>query len=559
MPPNQEPAVVQNQDLAVLHAIGAHPLPHAHYQTPQIPAHIAPAIITADNGLGLMHNLGSSLPAEGVAMGRYHGSMVTPHLVSVAPPPAQNNLMGVSLDYSVTSTDSLQGHVRMLPREQAGNVRQHSGASSSHFPRYDAPLPSNSRTVMLGESRVLLNDGAGPSRNIDSDSGSDSDSMDSNSPSRNFASLIYGVHRYSNYDNDSDDSSETPIELDSSDARELSDLSADSQMSSDVDESSSPSSVSDTSSPTNPSTIRHISSSTATVVISPVPSPAHYSAAASDTINLTLNTTFDSSEGGSPETATTTDEPGPLTLPVLINIADSDSSHVTRHPTAVIDLTAATSSPSGVSESNLPLSSFMSSVTSQDQQLASSSYAEALPSFVPVIQQTLEGAMYIPQQTAGSESGIQLETTRLYGGSIPEGQEVRLATRHCGHPMSVPRRAQLSEREGAVIDGQDIQLVNHSVVQMTQPLPHGPAPQIYASHGQLAQQQPLHSYTHHAHDPAFPSYSTHVPSGSGSMEMPPVVAPIVPMESNTAAVAMGSSVRVLRWQPTLSGGTVLTV
>lgn len=541
MHPSQEAAVVhQNQDMAVLHTIGGPPPPHAHYQTP---AHIGPALIAAEGvqGAGLVGG-------EGVAVGRYHGSLVTPLTSQLVPP--QHNIMGVSLDYSVTSTDSPQSHrVRMLAHEQA-HTHNMDGGATSRFPRRqsDNALPATSRSRMLAESRALamMNDGAGPSRSMDSDSASDNDSMDSNSPGRNFASIIYGVHRFPTYDNDSDDLSEAAIELESNDSmlhRHGIGLSPDSQMSSDADESSSPSSVSDTSSPTNPSTIRHISSNAATRMVSPV----------SDLLPAagTLNSADFEEDGNiSTDTGTSSDEPGPLSLPVLINLADSDTSLVSTSPASVIDLTTTDSRPSESNTSPPSSTNMTVHVSSQSQQMGSHSYGEtAPPSFLPIINHVAESAVFRPAQQSLETDGEVLQVISRHESA-----------RHYGAPVSLQRQVVM---ESNIVESQEVQLVNHGVVQITQPHSHGHASQIYAQQGQLGpghthiiQQQPLHAFSHHAHEHAaqqvFPGYSAHLPLSSEIQQvstLPPLAAPVLPLEP---AVAMGSNVHVLSWQPALS-------
>ena len=441
---------VQSQDMAVLHAIGATP---PHYQVPPMPAHMGPAIIAADGapGQGLM---GPSVPpGEGVA--RYH---VTPHLVSMAPPPSHHNLVGVSLDYA---GESSQGHSsRTLGREQE---RPRGGVATSHFTGSEAGR---------GRGHAMLNDGAGPSGIVDSDSASDNDSIASDSPSRNFASLIYGMNRYSNYD--SDDSSDAPVELDSSDSMlHVGDMSADSQLSSDGDDSS-PSSVSDTQSPTDPSTVRHISRNTATVVISPAPSP---SSAPSSSLNLSLNTTFyTSSDEGSPIATTSADESGTLTLPVLINITESDSTHVTPpRPTSVIDLTTNSPTPTtsqGGPDGNPPLSSRPSSsnamggrVTAQ-RAVAANTYDDVItvsPTYVSMSeQQGLEQEVFMPTQQQGqaslhSNAGHYSGRVLVPRGRVRPREEEEFVA---GQYNSIPHQFQQHDDREDPLSGEDeVQLV----------------------------------------------------------------------------------------------------
>lgn len=566
MQPNHEAAVVQSHDVAVIHALGAPPPPHAVYQTP---AHIPPALITADvtPGPGLFHNPGPPIPGEGVAVGRYHGPMVTAipsHLVSVAPPhhngvSPQHNVVGVSLDYAVSSADTHSVHrTRMLPREQASGVMHQQGAGPSHFPHHDG---ASLRARILNESSplTLFNDGAGPSGSIDSDFTSDNESLYSNSPSRNFASMFYGNQPY-----DSDDSSENPIELESGDSmiyghgREISDLSTESQMSSDIDDASS--SDSDSNSPSD----ILISGSTATVVISPV-SDIMQSPPTHELASENLDSTFDSSDSSSSvtnetEAVASSDDPDTLSLPVLINISDSDSlsSHVNTPP-SIIDLTTTSSIDSPgtetVQETHTPAPTLLPSadssvhVTNHNHPVVNSgTYSEVLmpnaPMFVPVINQQ-GGDIFVPARH-NITSDVEIsqimprhEATQQYSGSV-----------HMQRPVS---------------SATDATVMNHAMVQITQPHhnPHMFAPQGQIPPGHIIQQQPLHNYVHHTHDHAtqsvFQNYPPHMPSGHGSMELQqvtalaPAQAAVVPMESNAAVTMHGhGNLHVLRWQQALS-------
>ena len=563
--PNHEASVVQSHDVALIHALSAPPPPHAVYQTPQIPAHIAPALITADTtaGPGLLHNPGPPIAGEGVAMGRYHGPIVTAlpsHLVSVAPPhhngvSPQHNVVGVSLDYGVSSADTHSVHrTRMLPREQVSGVIHQQTAGPSNFSQHDGASLRPARIFNESSPLTLFNDGAGPSGSVDSDFTSDNESLDSNSPSRNFASMLYGNQPY-----DSDDSSENPIELESGDSmiyrhsREMSDLSTDSQMSSDIDDASS--SDSDSNSPSN----ILISGSTATVVISPV-SDIMQSPPTHELTSENLDSTFDSSDSSSSvtndtEAVASSDDPDTLSLPVLINISDSDSlsSHVNTPP-SIIDLTTTSSTDSPVPvETNTPtfLPSTGSSVNDANQNhpvVNSGTYSEVLmpnpPMFVPVINQQ-GGDIFVP---AHQNIPNDVEISQI----MPRHE----ATQHYNVSAHMQR---------PVSSSTDTTVLNHSMVQITQPHhnPHIYAPQSQLPPGHIIQQQPLHNYIHHTHDHAsasvFPNYPSHMPSAHGSMELQqvtalaPAQAAVVPMES-TAAVTMHGhgNVHVLRWQQALN-------
>lgn len=606
----QDSNVVQSQDMAVIHAIGPPPPGHYH-QTPPIQAHIAPAIITADGAhgatAGVIRNPNPPVGGEGM-VGRYHGPLVAtlpPQLVSVGAP--QHNVVGVSLDYSVNSAEGHSDHhgrtrprARAVPRDYQNAVQSDAagggGSSVNHFPDPDS-IPSSSRNRALNEARrlALYDDRAGPSRILESDPTGDNDSLDSDSPSRNLASMIYGTRSFPQFDNDSDDSSENTIELTSNDSllfrqrRHIGDLSAESQMSSDGDESSIPS-ESESNSPTNPSTLRLINSNAAGIVVSPSTSDILSSPATNASSAETLNSSSSESDemGGSdttpgtPETdgATSPEESNPLTLPVLINISDSDSlnSHIDT-PASLITLTSSsssslTNSPS-VSESNAsetagppppPPESPSVHLPNQNHQIINNSYGDVssnVPIFVPVInQRNVDGDM--EQMMSHRETAVQ------YSG-----------------PASSSSRRIAESSLNASQDPQEIHLVNPSA--MTAPhshaTPHGHAPPLmYTTQGQLAtghhtqilqqhQLQPAHTYFHHSqsHDPTpqpvFPSYPSYLPQGPGApMEMqhvaalPPTAAQatVVPLESNTAAAAAAaaaighSNVHVLSWQQALS-------
>ncbi len=563
----QEAGQVPGQDMAVIHAIGAPPLPHGHYQAPApISAHLAPAIIAAEGtqGAGVMQPTGPSLGNEGVAVGRYHGPIVAalpPHLVSVGAP--QHNVVGVSLDYTVPTTDApnlmhAERHRAMshlTPDHHPTSTMMQTGAvaaPSSHFPSHEETLPVISQGQ---EAHQLLSNSAGPSRALDSDATSDNDSLDSNSPSRNFTSMFYRGRPFPQFDNDSDDSSDNMESGDSMLYRrqgDLSDLSPESQLSS--DESASPS-ESESDSPTNPSTLRLINGNTATVVISPV-SDILRSPGEAESSGEILNSTFDSDENNQSNTAeiegaTSSDESDPLSLPVLINISDSDSltSHTTT-PTSIIDLTTSSSlvdSPSALSSNTSP-SNIASIAHTQ-------SYGEMTtnpPVFLPVINQlNAEIEMDAPRVVPGQE------TARYLGAPIPPQQALRLNDSTTNSSAS-----------------QEMHFINHSMMQMAQ------APQLYAAaQGQIApghviiqQQAPPppppppppapQSYVHHEH-PAhhvFPSYPPQLPHPAGpSLEMttlpvPAAPAAVVPLETGAVATAMGHSanIHVLRWQQALS-------
>lgn len=582
---------VQSQDMAVIHAIGPPPPPHGLYQAPSIPAHLAPAIITAEGpqvAAGVIQNPGPPVGGNGVAVGRYHRPMmaaIPPQLVSVGAPP--HNMMGVSLDYSMNSADGTQGHAnlsrpRAMAREhQAGEMMQTEGpSSSSHFPSHANQglpgTPSRNRILEPQQRLALFNNGAGPSRTLDSDSSSDNDSLDSNSPSRNFASMLYGSRPYPNFDNDSDDSMDNPIELESAasmmygHSRELSDLSPDSQMSSDVDDSSP--SESDSGSPTNPSTLRLING-TATVVISPVSDILQSSATESP--GEELNSRYQSDENASnvlteAEGVASSDESDPLTLPVLINISDSDSlNSQVDTPTSIIDLTSSSSladSPS-IGGDSAPASS-QSSLTgnppSHNQQiLESSSYSEMhanAPVFVPVINTVEEVSAPLVasrRETTGyyvsPQVAVRVNEPATNGSRNQQVHVINQPMMQLPHAQLYAPQARLAAGHAHVITQQQLQ-----------PLPH--AYNAHHSHS--------HSNDHHNAQSAYHSYPTHLPpnhTGSGNggslqvqaaargavvtlAPVPPPRAAVLPLESTAAtATAMGhGNVHVMSWQQALS-------
>ena len=578
MQPNQEPGGVQGSDMAVIHTIGHPPPPHAHYQPPQLTPHIAPTIITTDGGqtTGVIQNPAAPIGGERVAVGRYVA--LPSHLISVGTP--QHNIVGVSLDHSNTSADATQMQVerrsRVMPNDYQQGSSSSESSSNSHFPSHVGPSDqvsgSSHNQITNDTRRALYNEGPGPSRNIDASSPSDVDSLDSNSPTRNFASIFYGNQQYSQFDNDiSDDSSENPIDLESGDSEifhhergEMSDLSPESQLSSDPEESSSQSESEESDSPMDPSTLRLINNNTAIVVISPASDAV--SPPISEQVSESLNSTFLSDETGQSDVTSDTeplasaDDSGPLSLPVLINISDSDSLNPQLEtPASLINFTPSLSvsnSPNITSSSSsvLPSSSSNPSVhaSSQDQPVVSTnSYSEMshnAPVFLPVNTET--------------EVDAEVEVPRI----LVRNQ----ATRYFGASVSSQRQGQSSlmrEAISSTSQNPDVHLINHQpVMQITQLHPHGHTPQLYTPQGHvtqlsghmLHQQQPpshLRNRTHHSRShttqPVYPNYPSHVTPGNVALEvtaLPPPAA-VVPMEHNQAMAH--NSVHVLRWQQAL--------
>ena len=565
----QEAGQVQGQDMAVIHTIGGPPAPHGHYQAPApISAHLAPAIIAADGVQGMQPSAGS----EGVAVGRYHGPIVAalpPHLVSVAAP--QHNVVGVSLDYTMPTTDApnlVHADQRRAVNHLTPSSQMHvdareantMGSSSLFRSREESEnnLSNNSQGQTMNEHHQLLDSGVNPSREADSDSSSDNESLDLNSPSRNFVSMFYRGQSFPQFDNDSDDSSDNLEATDSmlyGHRSDFSNLSPESQISS--DESISPSD-SEGNSPTNPSTLHLINGNTATVVISPV-SDIMRSPGEEESSVETLNSTFDSDENNlssTPENegGTSSDESGPLSLPVLISISDSDSltSHTTT-PTSIIDLATSPSidSPSASSGNTSP-----TTLTSTGHPQSYNEITTNSSVFFPVINQVnsdieIDASRVVPRQ----------DSTRYLGGST----------------MPQQRAVRLNDSSNNSSTNHEVHIMNHSMVQMTQPaqLYAAAQGQIPPSHVIIQQQAPPpppppppapQSYSHHEHSTRslFSNYPPHLPPGgpggnSNSLEVATMTVPgapptVVPLETGAVAAAMGHSanIHVLRWQQTLT-------
>ena len=468
--PSQE-ANTQAQDMAVIHTITAPP--HGHFQAPSIPAHIAPAIITAEGAQG---PAGPPVAAEGM---RYHGPIMTalpPQLVSVGAP--QHNMVGVSLDYALNATTAAPVAAPPPPAAREHSDRHSRTHARDH--RSEArpdSVATHSRT--LRDPRLAMrhvahfNDGAGPSRALDSDTTSDSDSLNSDSPRQNF---FYGSQAYPQFDNDSDDSMENPESNDSMMYRP-----------SDADDSSSPSD-SENNSPTNPSTLRFITGNAANVVsaMDNMASPANESGSDSFLTDESVN-----AEQGDTDMANSPDDDSDsLSLPVLINISDSSdglNSHLsTPTPTNVIDLTASPGADSpSVSETrssiSLPLpahppNAALASTSNPHVIESTAAYENPEPNppvFLPVIN---------PQNPEGPLEAIQVVSRR-------EPAEIQVIAQH--NPVeyygaAIPRAALTDEADPVVAqDGQqqqqEVHLVGHPIMQLP---PH--ATQLYAAQGQLA-------------------------------------------------------------------------
>ena len=580
--PSQEanPATIQGQDMTVIHTIRAPPAPpHAHYQAPAIPGHIAPAIITADGTqahTGVLQNPGAS---EAMTVGRYHGPIVAalpPQLVSVGAP--QHSVVGMSLDYTVNST---QDHSEHLPRAHSRDDQttalqtSGSGATPSHFPSHSGAeenmiTATHSRTLHDPRRLAVVSDLAGPSRSLDSDSPSDNDSLDSNSPGQNF--IFYSGQAY--LDNDSDDSLDNPESSDSmvyGHDRELSELSADSQISSD-DDSASPS-ESEGNSPTNPSTMRFVNSNTAAVVSSVNNILPDESAREGFLPDENGN-----SEPPEAEADNSSSESNPLSLPVLINISDSDSlnSHVSTPTHSVIDLTMSsvsdspTVSESAATTSTVPALPNNPTVQTNQQVIESNNYNEvdsvSAPVFIPVINQ---------QNTEEIEP--------------PQVIRTREAAEYYSAALSATQRATRAE-ESNTVENQEVHLVSHPVMQMSQVHSHNPQlytqGQLTSAHAHIITQQqqapPAHSYTaqrshdHRTTQAVYPTFPAHlappVPAASSldiqsvALEqfpptaqavlplepLPPVHTAMLPLESNGATAMPHGGMQVLRWQGPLS-------
>ena len=589
--PSQEASGVQNQDMAVIHTIAAPPPPaHGHYQASQLPAHIAPAIITADGtqAAGLIQNPGTSMGGEGVTVGRYAPivAALSPQLIPVGTAPH----MGMSLDHAVPSMNTNQMQVDqgtgVIAHEyQHGNIMEPVRTSGSHFAGSNAGTTSNSsRGASSSNAQMAVyNDGAGPSRTSDPASPSDNDSLDSNSPRRDFASMFYGNQPFTQFDNDSDDSSDNPIELESGDSmlfrprRGLSDLSGESQISSDPEDSSSQS-ESESDSPTDPSTLRLINNNTTAIVVISPPSDSVSSPDDNEETNEEMNSTFlseDSAQTDPPnmEASTSADESNPLSLPVLINISDSESpSSNAENATAIINIATSSSGTDSPNDSSMPSSSLPQPSGNNSALRAPSSNREpAMMDSNPYIEVGPTAPVFISvinQHNAESETRephivTRREAGRYFGANVSTQRPVPVMS-----DASAAATSNSQEQGG-------IHVVNHPVMQMARSHPHGHIPpQLYPqghlpqSRGHLIQPHPQHpqaqgSHIHHslprdhAAQSVYPEYSSHLAGpGNSALEVPQMTAlatpsgALVPLESNTPMAHSG--VHVLRWPQPLS-------
>ncbi len=500
IPSNQDSGGLQNQDMAVIHTIAPPPPPpHANYHTSQIPAHMAPAIISTDGNPAARVIQNHHLGGDAVSVRRFHGPIVaalSPQLITMGTP-QQPSVVGLPADPAVSVANANLGHIH-------------------HTPGY-LPSHSDGRSEETSHSNIdVYNDGAGPSRIIESGALSD-DSSTSNSPSRNFASMFYGSRPFNHFYNDSDDSSDNLTEIESSDLEaypqrgDRNDLSEERQVSSDLDDSFSQSD-SELDSPTDPSTLRMIASSPITV----------------DTHG----------EVGLTSDETSVEDSNSLSVPVLINISDSDSgnSRVVT-PTSLIDLTSSSSPPIASTSHPFPPSN---QVHVPSGVLNSVPYNEINtsdgPVFVPIINQHSTGIRDMETQIIAHR-----ETSRYYDVAMPTQRPALISDLVASTPLS-----------------QDTNHSSRPVVQMTQLHPHDHSSQIYANHGHVApshrhilQQSRLrnnHLYHSHQHDSVaqsvYPNYSTpNLSTNNGAIEVQQIsTLQAVPIDTP------GAPMPVLSWQ-----------
>ena len=427
--PSQPDVIVpsNHSDMTVIHAL-RHTVHPQHFQPAQIPAQITPAaLIQTENGSTVAVVSSRATNPENISE-----HFTTPVVaVQVPPPPAaglipvdpqiiEPNIINVHMNSTVTPTGTLP-HPHPSQQQQSVStssreVQQINQGSSSYrasyplspYPVSSSPSSMNSSPSQSPTSSGNTNFPSVPSINLVSPT--ESDSSDSNSP-QNFSSVFYNTDNFSPFDSDTD----TPPMNRSSllyEGRDLSGtLSTSGEESSSSDQEASPrQSDSDTESQTS---ALHTLANAATSVIQ--------------------------SEGSLMEStnqdASADDHNGPLRLPVLVNISDSETESRVDTPTSVIDLTNSpiTSSPSVSMETNsvtsTPVRSSQQLVNQATQTLQDTmrSLAPAVvvdhdhvsqPLLVPVIQQrSTQGGVGLSGQSATGHAphhhhggGITIET-----------------------------------------------------------------------------------------------------------------------------------------------------
>lgn len=417
-----------------------------------------------------------------------HGPLVTtlppPHLISVSGP--RHGVVGVSLAHSVPSMDISrnQAQASRVPAASVslnhghGHVQISSDSTlsnsslSSHYPSSDTESGEADITTMLartsGSAAVALSDGAGPSSvNAESASPSDSDSLESDSPGTQFAAMLYRGRHFPRYENDSDDYS--AVELESGDSisyrhgRQLSNSSGESQpLTSDPDDSSGLSD-SDSDVLANPSTLRLINTSAATMNVPPSPvvnEEASSSEGLSNSDSRYVSNETDPVDVSEAEMRPTDDEEN-TSLPPLISINSDSETPLSQvqTPPSVIDLTVSSvnSSPS-VSELNV---SPHHSSTLRDPRI----FRDQSP--------------YIVSSNLFRESASE-DVVIVPGRSSAATED---ETRRC--PFAITSTEERTPVVGGVVNSQsrDFHRSSHSVVQLAQP---------HTTHLVAIQQQQLH-------------------------------------------------------------------